>query len=110
MGTTRLVVNTETIIFTPYEPLGFKTVLFAFADGGFLGFHGNVFRNDAFGSVGIGVRFRNERIVLGTVQIRLGVAFGPAGFAESHYLRLSHETQLPHYRFNPERPEFVTFQ
>ncbi|MBQ8471131.1 MAG: hypothetical protein IJ502_04225 [Alistipes sp.] len=110
LGTTRLVVNTETIIFTPYEPLGFKTVLFAFADGGFLGFHDNVFRNDAFGSIGLGVRFRNERIVLGTVQIRLGIAFGPAGFAESRYLRLSRETQLPHYRFNPERPEFVTFQ
>ncbi len=110
LGTTRMVLNTETIIFTPYEPWGFKTVIFAFADGGFIGFHDNVFRNDAFASLGVGVRFRNERLVFGTVQIRLGVALGPAGFVDSKYFRFSRESQLPHYRFRPERPDFVTFQ
>lgn len=110
IGLTRLVLNTETIFFTPYEPLGFRTVLFGFVDAGLLGMHANVFRNDAYAAIGCGVRFRNERLVIGTIQIRLGVAFGPGGLAESKYFRLTRESSLPDYRFNPERPDFVTFR
>jgi len=48
--------------------------------------------------------------VFGTIQIRLGVAFGPGGLAESKYFRLTRESSLPGYRFNPERPDFVSFR
>ncbi len=110
IGTTRLVLTSETDFFTPMAPLGFKTVLYGFIDGGFLGSHDNVFRNGFYTSFGIGVRFRNERLVFHTIAIRLGVAFGPGGLAPSEYFNLSTESPVGHYRFTPERPEFVTFK
>ena len=78
-GTNRMILNTETVVFTPYQPLGFRIAVFGFADFGLIGYSPNIFKNDFFTSFGLGVRLRNERLVFNTVQIRLGIAFGKRG-------------------------------
>ncbi len=110
IGTNRSTLNTETVIFTPYQPLGFRIAFFGFADFGLLGYSPNMFKNNFFTSFGLGVRLRNERLVFNTIQIRLGIAFGKDGLAESQYFRLSNSTRIEQHRYIPTRPEIVGFK
>lgn len=109
-GINRLVVNTESVYFTPYQPLGFKVAVFSFCDVGVIGYDDNIFRNDPFCSLGVGVRVRNERLVFKAIQLRLGVAFGRGGLAESRYFRFSSASALQQYRYRPLPPEMLNFE
>ena len=75
-----------------------------------IGYSPNIFKNDFFTSLGLGVRLRNERLVFNTIQIRLGIAFGKNGLVESEYFRLSNSTRMEQYRYRPTRPEIVEFK
>lgn len=110
IGTNRMILNTETVLFSPYHPLGFRIAFFGFADFGLIGYSPNIFKNEFYTSLGIGVRLRNERLVFNTIQIRLGIAFGKPGLVESEYFRLSNATRLEQWRYRPTRPEIVTFE
>lgn len=109
-GTNRLILNTETVLFTPYQPLGFRIALFGFADFGLIGYSPNIFKNEFYTSFGLGIRLRNERLVFNTIQIRLGMALGKSGLVESEYFRLSNASRLEQYRYRPTRPEIVAFE
>lgn len=110
LGTNRMTMNTETIIFTPYQPLGFRIAFFTFADFGLLGTSSNIFRNNFFTSFGAGVRIKNERLIFSTIQIQLGLALGKGGIQECDYFRISNASRLEQYRYNPTRPELVGFK
>lgn len=107
LGRTRGVINTETVIFTPWQPLGFQVALFGYADVGFIGYKANVFQNDFYSSVGLGVRLRNERLIFNTIQIRLGLAFGEHGLINNRFVQLSTEQRIQQYRFIPTRPQIL---
>ncbi|WP_295936806.1 hypothetical protein [uncultured Alistipes sp.] len=109
-GTNRMLLNTETVVFTPYQPLGFRIAVFGFADFGLIGYSPNIFKNDFFTSFGMGLRIKNERLIFSTIQIRLGIAFGKKGLVESEYLRLSSQSRVDQYRYRPTRPEIVGFK
>lgn len=72
VGTNRMVLNTETVFFTPYQPLGFRIALFGFADFGLLGRDANIFKNNFYTTFGLGVRLRNERLVFSTIRPAAG--------------------------------------
>lgn len=110
IGTNRMILNTETVLFSPYHPLGFRIAFFGFADFGLIGYSPNIFKNEFYTSLGIGVRLRNERLVFNTIQIRLGIAFGKPGLVESEYFRLSNATRMEQVRYRPTRPEIVSFE
>ncbi len=110
IGTNRMILNTETVVFTPYQPLGFRIAVFGFADFGLLGYSPNIFKNEFFTSFGLGIRLRNERLVFNTLQIRLGIALGKRGLVDCEYFRISNPTSLEQYRYRPTRPEIVDFE
>ena len=110
LGTNRAVLNTETVVFTPWQPLGFRIAFFGFADAGLLGYSPDPFKNDFFASLGGGIRIKNERLIFSTVQIRLGLAFGKNGFVDSDWVRISSSTRLEQYRYRPQRPEIMGFE
>lgn len=109
-GINRAVLNTETVIFTPYQPLGFRIALFGFADFGLLGNSANMFKNEFFTSFGLGIRLKNERLIFSAVQIQVGIALGKPGLVDSHYFRVSNETRIEQFRYRPTRPEIVGFK
>lgn len=110
IGTNRVALNTETVFFTPYEPLGFRIALFGFADFGVIGNSANPFRNRFFTTLGFGVRIKNERLAFNTIQIRLGLAIGKNGLVDAEYFRLSNSTRMEQYRYRPTRAEIVAFE
>lgn len=109
-GINRMVANTETVLFTPFQPWGFRFAFFAFGDVGLLGYSPNIFKNNAFTSFGLGVRIKNERLIFNTIQIRIGIAFGKGGLVGSDYFNISNTTYLEQFRYRPMRPEIVGFQ
>lgn len=73
VGTNKLIVNLESVMFTPWDLYGFRFALFAFGDFGLLaGENEKLFKNENFfGSFGMGVRIRNESLVFRTIQLRI---------------------------------------
>ena len=110
IGTTRFAFNTETVMFTPIQPLGFRLACFAFADFGTLGNKGNPFNNRFFSTFGLGIRLKNERLIFSEVQIQLGFAVGKGGWLGSDYLRVSNGARLEQFRYRPVRPEPMEFR
>lgn len=109
-GINRMVLNTETVVFTPYQPLGFRVAVFGFADFGLIGNSANIFANSFFTSFGLGLRIKNERLIFSAIQIRLGIAFGKHGLVESEYFRITNGTHLDQYRYRPTAPDIVGFK
>ncbi len=108
-GTTRTTLNTETVVFTPLNPLGFRIALFGFADFGLIGPHGSPFRNNFYSTFGFGIRMRNERLIFNTIQIRLGLALGRGGLVDNQYITVSSEQRIDPVRYIPTRPATVEF-
>ncbi len=110
VGRTRLLLNTETVVFTRHRPLGFRLAVFAFGDAGFVGMHDNPLRNDFFSTFGIGIRFKNERLIFNALQVRFGLAVGKRGFVRSQIINASTEKRITQQRFIPYAPETVKFE
>jgi hypothetical protein len=110
-GKVRLTVAAESVLFTPVYLYGFRFAFFAFGDVGWLGNHNLPFRNDPYASVGVGVRLKNERLVLNTFQIRLGVGFSTRrGWVDYRHVRFSSESRLLIPTFRAQEPGLYLFR
>lgn len=110
LGHERLVLSAETVLFTPWQPLGFRTALYSFADVGLLGYDKNVFRNDLYATVGVGIRMKNEMLIFGTIQLSLFVNFGKQGILAGEWVKLTTERRMQTMRYIPEKPQVVNYQ
>lgn len=109
-GTSRLVVNTETVLFTPIYFYGFRFAFFAFLDAAWIGNDGFIFGNRYYTSLGLGVRLKNERLIFNTIQLRFGFALTGKGFADYNYFRFSSESRLRMPGYKPEGPDLTVFR
>lgn len=109
-GSNRLLLNTETVVFTPFNPLGFRIALFGFADVGTIGNDRNPFVNDFYSTFGLGIRFKNERLVFSAFQLRLGFAVGKNGMLNNKMFSGSIERRIDQHRFIPTRPEVAVYE
>ena len=70
-GTHRLTLNLETVAFSPIYIYGFRCTFFGYTDIGFIGSNKrNIFTNQMYSGIGLGVRIRNKNLVFKTFQIR----------------------------------------
>ena len=70
-GTQKFVLNSESVLFTPTEILGFKVVPFSFADIGWISENKILFGTKPYYSIGVGIRIRNDNLVFNTIQFQL---------------------------------------
>ena len=108
-GINRLVLNTETVIFTPWQVAQFKIAGFFFADFGLLGNFGNIFKNDFFTTLGIGFRIKNESLIFNTINIQLGIALNKNGFMDSRWFDISNRRRNEPIRYRPVKAEPIDF-
>jgi len=100
-GTSRVVLNYETTVFTPVSFLGFRLAGVLFADAAWL----NVstpnralpFHDKPYTGFGVGLRFRNEYLPLRTFQILFG--FYPRGLGAPNGYRI-YESSRSYYDFS----------
>ncbi|WP_157638318.1 hypothetical protein [Flexithrix dorotheae] len=71
-GDRKLILNYESVFFTPIYFYGFRVALFNFVDVGLIGFDSKSLFEGLYSSFGIGARIRNEGLVFQTIQLKLG--------------------------------------
>jgi len=109
-GTNRLNMSIESVIFGPRSRLGFRIAYFAFGDLGYL-FEPNekLYNSNFLSSIGVGIRLRNDHLVINTISIRL--AYYPV-FPANSSLRnviLSGEQFLRPANFEPGAPSVIPY-
>ena len=111
MGTNRMVVNTETVVFTPWMPMGFRIALYGFIDAGWIGYDGHIFRNDFYSTIGIGIRLKNEMLIFDAIQFSL--SFGLKGnnlIAPRDWIMLNTERRMNAMRYIPQKPQVIEYK
>ncbi len=110
-GTTRLVLNLETVAFSPLFIFGFRFAYFAFCDLGFIGSADDyIIGNQSFSGFGLGVRIRNENLVLNTIQIRLGYYPKLPNNADVSYWLITGQQRQRFENFRAREPQIVPFE
>jgi hypothetical protein len=110
-GQQRLAINLESVLFSPKNYYGFKFAFFGFADLGLLfGTNEIVKEGQALSSIGIGVRIRNDNLVLNTFQLRLGYFPNLPPWSSATNLLLSGEKVLRPYNFEPGPPSILPYR
>jgi hypothetical protein len=73
-GVKKLVVNLETVLFSPASLAGFRIAPYLFGDFGLVSYNDKkLVTSPIYSGFGIGFRFRNENLTFNTFQIRLGI-------------------------------------
>ncbi|WP_040397605.1 BamA/TamA family outer membrane protein [Cesiribacter andamanensis] len=107
-GTQRFSASAESIVFSPWQALGFRFAAFAFADLAYLN-ESPYFslRGSAVQGYGLGLRVRNENLTFKTFQVRAAWYPGPyGGFA----LTIRGNPGAVFQDFRIDRPEIIPFQ
>jgi len=107
----RLTINLETVLFSPVDFYGFKFAVFGFADAGFLfGTNQILSKGDFASAVGLGIRVRNDNLILNTFQVRLGFYPKVPDYSKTTTLMVSGEQMLKPYNFEPSQPSIIRFR
>ncbi len=110
-GTTRLVINLETVAFSPLYLYGFRFAFFGFGDFGMIGSAKDyVIGNQSFSGFGIGVRIRNENLVLNAISIRLGYYPRLPSNADVAYWLITGQQRTRFEHFRPNEPQILPFE
>jgi len=110
-GTTRFVLNFETVAFSPLYVFGFRFAYFAFCDWGRIGSADDyLIGNQSFTGFGIGVRIRNENLVLNTINLRLGYYPKLPSNADVLYWLISGQQKPVFENFRAKEPQIIPFE
>lgn len=109
-GNNRFVLSAETVVFTPWQPIGFRMALYCYADVGFLGYGVNPFANPCYATIGVGVRMKNEMLIFDALQLSFFVNIGGRGFLPSDWVTLTNEQRMRAMRYIPEKPQIVDYR
>ncbi len=110
-GNHRLAVNLEHVLFMHRALYGFKFAFFTYADGGFIirGTLNEGAYTDATG-FGVGVRIRNDQLVLKTVQIRFGFYPWLPPYSQTSWASIDGLVRLKPPGFEPGPPEVTAYR
>ena len=110
-GRQKLVMNLESVFYSPSIVLGFRFAYFAFADIGWIGTETTqVFKGDFYGGVGIGLKVRSELMVFPALVLRL--AYYPIIPDEASFQRIFLESDRARQPdvFRLQEPDIYRFR
>jgi hypothetical protein len=110
-GGQRLTLSLESVLFSPINFYGFRFAFFGFLDTGLLfGSNENVENSDFFCGAGLGIRIRNDNLVLNTLQIRLSFyPYLPVN-SDASNLMISGQQLLRPVNFEPGAPTILPYR
>ncbi len=109
-GYEKLSFNLEARMFSPRHFYGFRPVYYIFADFGLINYTSDRFLiNPWNSSIGIGIRFRNERLVFNTFQIRLAYFPLSPTEADKQYFNIAGRPEIMPKTFTNAEPGILTF-
>jgi len=110
-GLERFIGRFQTVLFTPWSTLGFKTAIFVEGDIGAIGPKHETFDNQRFYTGwGLGLRIGNERLVFDPIEIRVNVyPSSPDGQQEIRFF-FTNVRDFPILGFASSAPSVVGFR
>lgn len=110
-GNHRIVISIEPVLFTPKPLYGFRFALFSFADAGFL-IKGNIGAGEYHNvtGFGLGVRIRNDQLVINTIQLRFGIYPGAPPWSETSWASVDGIVKLRPPGFEPGPPGVIPYR
>jgi len=110
-GTQRLSVSLESVLFSPINMYGFRFAFFGFTDFSFLaGTTQAIGTGHALSSIGIGIRIRNDNLIINTLQIRIGYFPNPPAYSRISPVNISGEQLLRPPNFEPGSPSVIPYK
>lgn len=109
-GRTRLFISPEVVLFTPWHFLDFRVAPFLYSDTGTLGGHADPFKNSCYSTIGIGVRIKNQSLVMPTIQLRVSLLLKGDKDINSSYYFLNREPNLSLGRYIADQPYIINYQ
>jgi len=110
-GKQRILLNVENIFFYKKAILNFHTALFYFLDVGIVGpANKSLFNEDYLAGVGVGLRIRNENLVIKTLQIRLSLYPNHPSDVSAVGFIIDEVSKSRFYNFQPRGPEPLRFE
>jgi hypothetical protein len=110
-GTQRLDVSLESELFSPINAYGFRFAFFGFTNLSFLsGTTERLGTGYALSSIGLGIRIRNDNLILNTLQIRIGYFPNPPLYSRISPVNISGEQFLRPQNFEPGAPSIIPYK
>jgi hypothetical protein len=110
-GQQRMVMNMETVTFSPWYLYGFRFTFFGYMDFALLGPEDvNLMYEDVYTGIGIGTRIKNERLVFPTFSFRFGFYPNLQNIPLGDKVHFSGEPRLKPNNFYVTNPEMIDFQ
>ncbi len=106
-----LALNLESVAFAPWDWYRFRFAVYGYGDFGFINMDRWVIKdNNFYGTLGIGVRIRNESLVFSTFNIQVGYLLRRPEGADPWYIDTS--THDPHrwYPIAITKPDVIRFE
>lgn len=111
LGNKKLSINIESVLFTPFQVNDFRFAFFGFADLAWIDYlHSRLFDNPMFSGIGVGVRIRNERLVVKTFQLRLAYYPNQRSTALGDLFVVSPEWRFRAPDMNIKSPQIIEYQ
>lgn len=111
LGTQRLKVSFESVLFPPKRVLDFNFAFFSFLDLGVIGSNKEFLLNqDYYAGIGVGIRIRNENLVFRTLQLRLAFFPNHPPDMDGVGFDLSEQRKSHFYSFQPRKPDILRFE
>ena len=111
IGTQKLSMNIESVLFSPLYILGFRFATFGFLDIGLIGSEKiSIVKQQMYSGIGIGIRIKNENLIFNTVQLRF--AFYPLEPERSNRFSID-VSDVPSVNFSDfkvKQPHVITFE
>ncbi len=107
----RLILNLETISFTPIYIYGFRFAFYGFTDLGIFS-NNNTYtlNNNLVSEIGLGLRIRNDKLIFNTIQFRFSYfPFSPP-YSTTKNFEISGEKLLESKTFDPTSPKIIYYR
>jgi hypothetical protein len=109
-GNEKLVLNLESVLFSPLRLLGFRFAFFASVDLGLIKTENlKFYESTPYTGLGLGVRIRNEQLVFDTFEIKFSIYPGMPADADPMYINAG---SIPRLRSNvlfPDKPAVLEY-
>jgi hypothetical protein len=110
-GQQRLTISLESVLFSPHNYYGFRFAFFAFANIGCLfGTNQIISNGELLSALGLGIRIRNDNLLINTIQIRLGFYPNLPLYSKVNNLLFSGEQLLKPDNFDPGPPSTMLYR
>ena len=111
IGTQKLSMNIESVMFSPLYVLGFRFSTFGFVDVGFIGSgQRSILDQQMYSGLGIGIRIKNDHLVFNTFQLRF--AYYPLEPDRTNRVSVdvSNMPSASFSDFTVKQPQAITFE